>query len=89
VFDWSGVVTGSEGLTAQMGSIEFTPTEDIISVTDLKNSLTQALDKVERTKRSTIVLRNGKPKSAIVEIHLYQEMLRLAELGRRQQPQEG
>ncbi len=68
-----------------MGNSEFTPTEDIISVTELKNGLTQALDKVEKTRRSTIVLRNGKPKSAIVEIHLYQEMLRLAELGQRSQ----
>ncbi len=72
-----------------MASIDFTPTEDIISVTDLKNGLTAALDKVERTRRSTIVVRNGKPRSAIVEINAYQEMLRLAELGRQFQSQQG
>lgn len=71
-----------------MAGTDFNPSEDIISVTDLKNGLTAALDKVEKTKRSTIVVRNGKPKSAIVEIKLYEEMMRLAEIGRQLQHQE-
>ena len=72
-----------------MAGSDFNPTEDIISVTDLKNGLTAALDKVEKTKRPTIVVRNGKPKSAIVEINSFQEMQKLAELGRQyQQTQE-
>lgn len=74
IIDASKIYGAAEGQGADMLNLDFSPTKDIIGLTDMRNHLAEIVEDVETTGSQKIIIRKGKPSVVVISVLEFEDM---------------